>query len=100
MIDNFPWVRLLVLLSIGGIAALSIFGALAVQNGILIAIRQDVTDFKEQEMLLRNQVAETELFRAILEDLPAPVFVRNAKHELTYANHAYEKMLGDHRDRQ
>ncbi len=69
------------------------------ENGILIAIRQDVTDFKEQEMLLRNQVAETELFRAILEDLPAPVFVRNAKHELTYANHAYEKMLGDHRDR-
>jgi len=38
MIDNFPWVRLLVLLSIGGIAALSIFGALPVQNGILIAI--------------------------------------------------------------
>ncbi|AYD01892.1 response regulator [Neorhizobium sp. NCHU2750] len=69
------------------------------ENGILIAIRQDVTDFKEQEMLLRSQVAETELFRAILEDLPTPVFVRNAGHELTYANHAYEQMLGDSRDR-
>ena len=69
------------------------------ENGILIAVRQDVTDFKEQEMLLRNQVAETELFRAILEDLPAPVFVRNDKHELTYANHAYEQMLGSVRER-
>jgi PAS domain S-box-containing protein len=69
------------------------------ENGLLIAIRQDVTDFKEQEMLLRSQVAETELFRFILEDLPAPVFVRNARHELTYANHAYERMLGSSRDR-
>ncbi len=68
------------------------------ENGILIAVRQDVTDFKEQEMLLRNQVAETELFRAILEDLPAPVFVRNDRHELTYANHAYEQMLGKARE--
>ena len=38
MIDNFPWIRLLVLLSIGAVAALSIFNALDVQNGILIAI--------------------------------------------------------------
>lgn len=38
MIDNFHWLRLLVLLSIGGIAALSIIPALAVQNGIVIAI--------------------------------------------------------------
>lgn len=69
------------------------------ENGVLIAIRQDVTDFKEQETVLRGQVAETELFRAILEDLPAPVFVRNDRHELTYANHAYEQMLGDVRER-
>ncbi|HEX7296028.1 MAG TPA: hypothetical protein VF251_09775 [Pyrinomonadaceae bacterium] len=38
MIDNFPWIRLLVLLAIGALAALSIFMALAFQNGILIAI--------------------------------------------------------------
>ncbi|MBP2529206.1 PAS domain S-box-containing protein [Rhizobium sp. PvP099] len=68
------------------------------ENGLLIAIRHDVTDFKDQEMLLRSQVAETGLFRAILEDLPAPVFVRNEKHELTYANHAYEQMLGSERE--
>jgi PAS domain S-box-containing protein len=64
------------------------------ENGLLIAIRHDITDFKEQELMLRSQVAETELFRSILEDLPAPVFVRNSNYELTYANHAYEQMLG------
>ena len=36
--SNFPWAKLLVLLSIGAVAALSILTALAVQNGILIAI--------------------------------------------------------------
>ncbi|TWF54798.1 response regulator [Neorhizobium alkalisoli] len=64
------------------------------ENGLMIAIRHDVTEFKEQEMLLRKTVGETELFRAVLEDLPAPVFVRNDGYQLTYANHAYEQMLG------
>ena len=36
--SNFPWAKLLVLLSIGGVAALSILMALAIQNGILIAL--------------------------------------------------------------
>jgi PAS domain S-box-containing protein len=68
------------------------------ENGVLIAVRYDVTDFKDQELMLRSQVGETELFRAILEDLPAPVFVRNSSYQLTYANHAYEKMLGGIRE--
>ncbi|WP_245582377.1 PAS domain-containing hybrid sensor histidine kinase/response regulator [Neorhizobium lilium] len=67
-------------------------------NGVLIAVRYDVTKFKDQELKLRSQVGETELFRAILEDLPAPVFVRNADYQLSYANHAYEYMLGGARE--
>ncbi|WP_117193513.1 response regulator [Rhizobium terrae] len=69
------------------------------ENGLLIAIRHDVTEFKEQEMHLRAHVAETALFRAVLEDLPVPVFVRDSDHRLTYANAAYEAMLGSPRDR-
>jgi len=69
------------------------------ENGLMIAIRHDVTDFKEQEMLLRNHVSETNLFRAVLEDLPVPVFVRNSDRQLSYANAAYEAMLGGSRDR-
>ena len=69
------------------------------ENGLMIAIRHDVTDFKEQEMLLRNHVSETNLFRAVLEDLPVPVFVRNSDRQLSYANAAYGAMLGGPRDR-
>lgn len=68
------------------------------ENGLLLAVRHDVTDFKEQEMLLRARVAETELLRAVLEDLPVPVFARNSDHQLTYANAAYEAMLGAPRE--
>lgn len=67
-------------------------------NGLVITLRSDVSEFKEQELLQRAQVAETELLRAVLEDLPVPVFVRNSGHELTYANAAYEDMLGAPRD--
>ncbi|MBW6423173.1 response regulator [Rhizobium sp. XQZ8] len=69
------------------------------ENGLMIAIRHDVTEFKEQEMLLRNHVSETNLFRAVLEDLPVPVFVRNSDRQLSYANAAYGAMLGGPRDR-
>ncbi len=64
------------------------------ENGLLLAVRHDVTDFKEQEILLRTQISETGLFRSVLEDLPVPVFVRNSDRQLTYANAAYEEMLG------
>ena len=69
------------------------------ENGLLIAIRHDVTDFKEQEMHLRSHVSETTLYRAVLEDLPVPVFVRDGGHRLTYANAAYETMLGSPREK-
>ena len=68
------------------------------ENGLLIAIRHDVTEFKDQEMLLRAQVSEIGLFRAVLEDLPVPVFVRNSDRRLTYANAAYGEMLGAPRE--
>jgi PAS domain S-box-containing protein len=68
------------------------------ENGLLIAIRHDVTEFKEQEMHLLAKIDETNLYRAVLEDLPVPVFVRDSAHRLTYANAAYEAMLGSPRD--
>lgn len=43
------------------------------ENGLLIVIRQDVSEFKEQEHLLRAKIGETEMLREVLEDLPVPV---------------------------
>lgn len=64
------------------------------ESGVLIAVRYDVTEFKKQEMLLRNRVSENALFRAVLDNLPQPIFVRDADHRLTYANAAYGEMIG------
>ncbi|MGF9563591.1 response regulator [Neorhizobium sp. JUb45] len=67
-------------------------------NGLVISLRIDVTDFKEQETQLREKAKQSELFRAVLEDLPVPVFLRDADRRLTFANDAYEEMLGGKRE--
>ena len=66
-------------------------------NGLVIALRSDVTDFKEQEHLLRKNLGETELLRAVLEDLPVAVFMRDSQQRLEFVNAAYETMFGDKR---
>ncbi|MGE7367940.1 response regulator [Neorhizobium sp. NPDC001467] len=68
------------------------------ENGLVIALRIDVTDFKQQEAQLRENARQSELFRAVLEDLPVPVFLRDAERRLVFANDAYEEMLGGKRE--
>jgi PAS domain S-box-containing protein len=63
-------------------------------NGLLIGLRIDVTELKQQEILLRKHIDETELYRTILEDLPVAAFVRDSNHRLTYANEAYARITG------
>ncbi|MEZ2130435.1 MULTISPECIES: response regulator [unclassified Sinorhizobium] len=67
------------------------------ENGLLIGLRIDITDIKEQELLLRRHVDETDLYRTILEDLPVAAFVRDANHRLVYANEAYVRVSGKER---
>jgi PAS domain S-box-containing protein len=68
-------------------------------NGWLIILRLDVTEFKVQEMRLGKKIEEAEIYRAAFEDLPVAVFLRDSQRRLVYANAAYEGMLGDQRDR-
>lgn len=68
-------------------------------NGWLIVLRLDVTEYKVQEMHLGKNVEEAEIFRAAFEDLPVAVFLRDGHRRLTYANAAYEVMLGDAREK-
>jgi PAS domain S-box-containing protein len=68
------------------------------QNGLLVGLRIDVTEMKEQELLLRKHVDETGLYRTILEDLPVAAFVRDEHHRLVYANEAFADMTGLVRD--
>ncbi|WP_252192782.1 response regulator [Rhizobium sp. CSW-27] len=67
-------------------------------NGWLIMLRLDVTEYKVQEIRLGRKIEETEIFRAAFEDLPVAVFLRDSQRRLIYANHAYETLLGAGRD--
>lgn len=66
-------------------------------NGGLLVVTNDVTEAKRQEARLLEQVTATEIYRSALEGLPVAVFLRDSAGRLTYANAAYEKMLGDDR---
>ncbi|MGV1957810.1 PAS-domain containing protein, partial [Agrobacterium sp. 22-224-1] len=63
------------------------------ENGMLVGLRVDVTEFKAHETLLSTQIRETWLLRAALEQLPVGVFLRDQDRRLTFANAAYEKFL-------
>ncbi|AUC10357.1 MULTISPECIES: response regulator [Agrobacterium] len=64
------------------------------ENGMLVGLRIDVTEFKAHETLLSAQIRETWLLRAALEQLPVGVFLRDQDRRLTYANAAYDAFLG------
>lgn len=64
------------------------------ENGMLVGLRIDVTEFKAHETLLSTQIRETWLLRAALEQLPVAVFLRDHDRRLTFANAAYEKFVG------
>lgn len=64
------------------------------ENGMLVGLRVDVTEFKAHETLLSTQIRETWLLRAALEQLPVGVFLRDQDRRLTFANAAYETFLG------
>ena len=69
------------------------------ENGMLVGLRIDVTDFKDRELLLGKQMEETWLFREALEQVPVAVFMRDSESRLTFANAAYEKILGGDREK-
>lgn len=55
-------------------------------NGYMVGLALDITDGKEREALLARQKGEVSLYKAILDALPVPVFVRDENHVLTYVN--------------
>ena len=64
------------------------------ENGILITLRVDVSEFKEQERQLLRHVEEAQLYRSVLEELPVATFVRDSNHRLTFINQAYAELVG------
>ncbi len=69
------------------------------ENGILVALRIDITDARTQEMLMEKHTRENWLFREALERLPVSVFMLDSKRRLTYANASYEAFWGEPREK-
>lgn len=68
------------------------------ENGMRILVRLDVSDMKQQELLLREHVARNELYHSIIEELPVAVFARDSSQKMVFANAAFCELFGHERD--
>lgn len=64
------------------------------ENGMRILVRLDVTDMKQQELLLRDHVARNALYQSMIEELPVAVFARDRQHRMVFANAAFCELFG------
>ncbi len=69
------------------------------ENGILVALRIDVSDVKAKEILLEKHTRENWLFREALERVPVAVFMLDSERRLTYANESYETLWREPREK-
>ncbi|MBC7282810.1 PAS-domain containing protein [Hoeflea sp.] len=63
-------------------------------DGCTLGLRIDVTDLKQRGSDLENKVAENELFRAILDEMPVSAFVKDEQYRYTYVNRAHGQLTG------
>ncbi|MCY0150441.1 PAS-domain containing protein [Hoeflea sp. G2-23] len=67
-------------------------------DGYTLGLRVDVTELKEREAALQTHVAQNELFRAILDEMPVSSFVKDKDFRYTYVNRAHGQLTGFSRD--
>ena len=63
-------------------------------DGVLVALRLDVTALKESEGRLKQHSQEISLYRALLDELPVASFMRDENQRMIFANRAYVEMTG------
>lgn len=66
----------------------------ALKDGYTLGLRVDVTELKERETALENKVAENQLFRAILDEMPISSFVKDEDYRYIYVNRAHGQLTG------
>jgi PAS domain S-box-containing protein len=63
-------------------------------DGILVALRMDVTALKENEGRVKQHSQEISLYRALLDELPVASFMRDEEQRMIFANRAYVELTG------
>ncbi len=66
-------------------------GSRRMDDGRILLTYSDVSDMVQRE-------EETLLYRATLEQMPVPVFIRDTNRRMIYVNTAYEELHGQHRE--
>ncbi|GAB5461576.1 MAG: response regulator [Hoeflea alexandrii] len=64
------------------------------KDGYTLGLRVDVTELKEREAALETKVAENQLFRAILDEMPISSFVKDEDYRYIYVNRAHGELTG------
>ena len=64
----------------------------ALKDGYTLGLRVDVTELKERETALESKVAENQLFRAILDEMPISSFVKDEDYRYIYVNRAHGEL--------
>ncbi|QKV17248.1 response regulator [Oricola thermophila] len=63
-------------------------------EGLMIGLRMDVTELKNQQTALAERLRENELYQNIIEAIPASVYAKTPDLKLVYANSGWEKFSG------
>lgn len=66
----------------------------SLDDGYVLGMRMDVTELKEREFALESKVAENEMFRAMLDEMPISSFVKDENYRYTYVNRAHGDLTG------
>jgi PAS domain-containing protein len=64
------------------------------KDGYTLGLRVDVTELKQREATLETKVAENQLFRAILDEMPISSFVKDEDYRYIYVNRAHGELTG------
>jgi len=62
--------------------------------GLMIGLRVDVSELKNQQAALAERLRENELYQNIIQAIPAAVYAKTTDLKFIYANSAWEKIAG------
>jgi PAS domain S-box-containing protein len=63
-------------------------------DGSILGLRVDVTELVQRERALADKEMENGLYRAVLEELPVPTFIKDENNKFIFVNHAFTEFTG------
>jgi PAS domain S-box-containing protein len=63
-------------------------------DGTYVGVRVDITELKEREAALETSMAQIELFRHVLDELPVSAYVKSADLSFEFVNKAWSAVSG------